>query len=111
MAILRKLEARAELGYRSNTSIENAVKAGLITRPILIGARAVGFPSDEIEAINAARIAGKTDDDIRALVEYLHGQRAIKFERLIGGMAANDAAPTPAPARPQAGKVIELRGA
>ena len=108
MAILRKLEARAELGYRSNTSIENAVKAGLITRPVLIGARAVGWPDDEIRTINAARIAGKTDDEIRALVEYLQGQRAIKFERLMGGMAANDAAPTPAPAHPQAGKVIEL---
>ena len=85
MAILRKLEARAELGYRSNTSVENAVKNGMLTRPVLIGARSVGWPSDEIEAINAARIAGKTDDEIRALVEYLQGQRAIKFERLMGG--------------------------
>ncbi|MDD2729310.1 hypothetical protein [Malikia sp.] len=105
MAILRKLEARAELGYRSNTSIDNAIKAGLMTRPVLIGARAVGFPADEIEAINAARIAGKTDDEIRALVEYLQGQRAIKFERLMGGMAAD-----PAPAKPQSGNVRELRG-
>ena len=106
MAILRKLEARAELGYRSNTSIENAVKAGLITRPVPIGARAVGWPDDEIRTINAARIAGKTDDEIRALVEYLQGQRAIKFERLMGGMAANDAAP----AKAQASNVRELRG-
>lgn len=104
MAILRKLETRAELGYRSNTSIDNAVKTGLITRPVPIGARAVGWPDDEIRAINAARIAGKTDDEIRVLVEYLQGQRAIKFERLMGGMAANDAAPAPA----AAGNVVEL---
>lgn len=104
MAILRKLETRAELGYRSNTSIDNAIKAGLLTKPVPIGARAVGFPSDEIEAINAARIAGKTDDEIRTLVEYLQGQRAIKFERLMGGIAANDAAPAPA----AAGNVVEL---
>ncbi len=105
MAILRKLEARTELGYRSNTSIENAVKAGLITRPVPIGARAVGWPDDEIRTINAARIAGKTDDEIRVLVEHLQGQRAIKFERLMGGMVVD---PAPAKAYPQAGKVIEL---
>ena len=104
MAILRKLETRAELGYRSDTSIQNAIKAGMLTRPVPIGARAVGWPDDEIRAINAARIAGKTDDEIRALVEYLQGQRAIKFERLMGGMAANDATPAPA----AAGNVIEL---
>lgn len=106
MAILRKQQAKAELGYRSDTSLSNAIKAGLLTKPIPIGARAVGFPDYEVEAINAARIAGKTDDDIRALVEYLHGQRAIKFERLIGGMAAD-----PAPAQHQTGNVHELRGA
>ena len=101
MAILRKLETRAELGYRSDTSIQNAIKAGLLTRPVPIGARAVGWPDYEVEAINAARIAGKTDDEIRVLVEYLQGQRAIKFERLMGGMAAD-----PAPA--QAGNVVEM---
>lgn len=104
MAILRKLETRAELGYRSDTSIQNAIKAGLLTKPVPIGARAVGWPDYEVEAINAARIAGKTDDEIRALVEHLQGQRAIRFERLMGGTAAD-----PAPA--QAGNVRELRGA
>jgi prophage regulatory protein len=35
----------------------------------------VGWPSSEVAAINAARIAGKTDDEIRALVVKLEEAR------------------------------------
>lgn len=102
-AILRFDGVLARTGHQSQTTIYNQIKAGLFPKPVPIGARAVGWPDYEVEAINAARIAGKTDDEIRVLVEYLQGQRAIKFERLMGGMAAD-----PAPA--QAGNVRELRG-
>jgi hypothetical protein len=33
------------------------------------------WPSDEVEAINAARIAGKTDEEIRTLVAKLEAAR------------------------------------
>jgi len=46
-----------------------------MTRPVKIGQRAAGYPANEVRAINAARIAGKSDDEIRALVERLHAQR------------------------------------
>ncbi|MEZ5629359.1 MAG: DUF3987 domain-containing protein [Burkholderiaceae bacterium] len=49
---------KAETGHRSHASIYNAVNTGLFTKPVPIGRRAVGWPSDEVEAINAARIAG-----------------------------------------------------
>jgi prophage regulatory protein len=35
----------------------------------------VGWPSSEVTAINAARIAGKTDEEIRALVVKLEAAR------------------------------------
>jgi prophage regulatory protein len=35
----------------------------------------VGWPSDEVAAINAARIAGKTDEEVRALVAKLEVSR------------------------------------
>jgi prophage regulatory protein len=47
----------------------------LFTSPVQIGARAVGWPDSELEALNAARIAGKTDDEIRALVVKLEAAR------------------------------------
>jgi prophage regulatory protein len=40
-----------------------------------IGARAVGWPEHEVTAINAARIAGKSDAEIRELVFRLEAAR------------------------------------
>ena len=40
-----------------------------------LGARAVGWPAGEVSAVNAARIAGRTDDEIRALVARLELER------------------------------------
>ena len=57
------------------TSFYEMVKAGLVTPPVLIGERSVGVPENEIEAINAARIAGKSKDEIRALVARLVAAR------------------------------------
>lgn len=51
------------------------VRAGLWTKPVLIGKRASGWPSHEIDALLAAQIAGKSDDEIRELVKQLHAAR------------------------------------
>jgi prophage regulatory protein len=66
---------KAETGHRSHASIYNAIKAGLFTKPVQIGQRSVGWPSDEVQAINAARIAGKPEAEIRELVKRLHAKR------------------------------------
>jgi prophage regulatory protein len=42
---------------------------------VKIGARASGWPSSEVAAINAARIAGATNEEIRALVAKLVAAR------------------------------------
>ncbi|KQU87631.1 hypothetical protein ASC78_25990 [Variovorax sp. Root318D1] len=76
MPILRIPSIKAEMGHRSNASVYNAVRAGLLTKPIKIGQRAVGLPDYEVSAINAARIAGKSDAEIRELVHRLHAKRA-----------------------------------
>ncbi len=75
MKILRMPAIKAETGHRSHASIYNAIKAGLFTKPVQIGQRSVGWPSDEVNAINAARIAGKSDAELRKLVERLHAKR------------------------------------
>lgn len=46
-------------------------------KPVLIGSRAIGTPESEVEALNAARIAGKPDDEIRALVVKLEAARKL----------------------------------
>jgi prophage regulatory protein len=66
---------KAETGHRSHASIYNAIKAGTFTKPVQIGQRSVGWPSAEVDAINAARIAGKSETEIRGLVNRLHTKR------------------------------------
>jgi prophage regulatory protein len=75
MQILRMQAVKAETGHRSHASIYSAVQAGTFVKPVKIGPRAVGFPADEVKAINAARIAGKSEADIKALVIRLHAKR------------------------------------
>lgn len=82
MAILRIHGVTAVSGYRSKTSVYNAVQAGLLTKPVAIGLRSVGWPDYEVEAVTAARVAGQPDEAIRALVNKLHAQRAERFEAL-----------------------------
>ncbi len=60
---------------RSRSAHYLDIQQGLFTAPVPIGARAVGWPADELAALNAARIAGKTEDEIRALVAKLQAAR------------------------------------
>ncbi len=75
MTILRMPAVKVETGHRSHASIYNAIHAGLFTKPVPIGQRSVGWPANEVQAINAARIAGKNDAEIRELVHRLHIKR------------------------------------
>jgi prophage regulatory protein len=43
--------------------------------PVSLGGRAVGWPADEVVALNAARIEGKPDTEIRELVTQLEVAR------------------------------------
>ncbi len=76
MAIWRIEACKAEAGYRSNASVYNLIRGGLWPKPVQIGQRSVGWPDEEVKAICAARIAGQSDEQIRALVNRLHAKRA-----------------------------------
>jgi prophage regulatory protein len=76
MAIWRIETCKQEAGYRSNASVYNLIREGLWTKPVPIGQRSVGWPSEEVDTLNKARIAGLSDDQIRNLVQKLHGKRA-----------------------------------
>lgn len=72
--ILRIPAVKTQSGL-SRSTIYQRITQGLWTKPVSLGARAVGWPSDEVDAINAARIAGKTDEEIRDLVGVLEAAR------------------------------------
>ena len=86
MPIWRLPATKAEMGWRSNASQYNAIRDGLFTSGVAIGQRAKGWPDYEVKAIAAARIAGKTDAQIRELVKVLHAKR-IELAILDGGAA------------------------
>ena len=68
--IVRRSEVR-QRGGRSNSSLHMDIANGLFPPPVAIGARAVGWPEDEVDAVIVARIAGKSPEEIRALVREL----------------------------------------
>lgn len=72
--IFRLPAVRIQSGL-SRSTIYLRIAQSLWTKPISLGARAVGWPSSEIDALNAARIAGKSDQEIRELVMKLEAAR------------------------------------
>lgn len=60
---------------RSRSAHYLDIKQGLFTHPVQIGPRAVGWPLPETSAINTARIAGKSEIEIRDLVAKLEAAR------------------------------------
>jgi prophage regulatory protein len=75
LTILRRTQVEARTGY-SRSTIYHRISQGLWTRQVSLGARSVGWPAGEVDALNAARIAGRTDDEIRELVKVLEQYRA-----------------------------------
>jgi prophage regulatory protein len=76
LPIILRLPAVVAMTGTSRSSVYLRIANGLFPRPVRVGSRAVGWPASEIAAINNARIAGQTDEDIRALVRRLHGARS-----------------------------------
>lgn len=72
--ILRKSLATDQFGI-SNSTFYARIKDGLIPPPISLGARAVGWLSTELDQVLAYVVAGKSDDEIRELVNQLVEQR------------------------------------
>ena len=73
-AILRLPAVKAATGL-SRSTLYLRIAHGVFTKPVSLGGRAVGWPAHEVAALNAARIAGKPDTEIRGLVAQLEAAR------------------------------------
>ncbi|MBC8508500.1 MAG: AlpA family phage regulatory protein [Chloroflexi bacterium] len=58
------------------------IQEGLCTKSVLTGVRSVAWPEHEIDALNAARIAGMDDSEIRSLVSQLEAERKTLANRV-----------------------------
>jgi prophage regulatory protein len=59
----------------SRSTRYNRIGEGLFSMAVRLGPRSVGWPEEEVDALNAARIAGKSDEEIRVLVKQLEAAR------------------------------------
>lgn len=75
--VSRVLRRKAVEDYtgEKKSALYGKCAAGLFPKPVKIGVRASGWPESEVAAVQAARIAGKSQDDIRALVRQLEAAR------------------------------------
>lgn len=60
---------------KSRSTLYRDIGKGMCTSPVNIGGERVAWPGHEIESIIKARIAGKSDEQIKALVAELEAAR------------------------------------
>lgn len=85
--LIPKVLVCAKLG-KGNTGLYADILAGLCTSPTKAGPRTSRWPSHEIDAVVAARMAGASNDQIRALVSRLHDLRQEQFKAVLAQVAA-----------------------
>jgi len=73
-SILRLPDVKAATGL-SRSTLYLRIAHGIFPHPVSLGGRAVGWPAHEVATLNAARIAGKPDAEIRTLVMQLEAAR------------------------------------
>ena len=72
--ILRLPAIKTSTGL-SRSTIYLRIAQGAFPKPVSLGGRAVGWPANEVAALNAARISGKSNSEIRDLVVKLEAAR------------------------------------
>lgn len=75
--LLRMREVEYTTGTTRSPTYDR-IADGLFIAPVSIGGGRVAWPENEVQAIVAARIAGRSDDEIRQLVIELETKRTGK---------------------------------
>ena len=78
MAVYRYLSSKQDvldaMGWGNSTHYEK-INNELFVEPVKLGPRTSRYPSDEVTLMQDAYIAGKSKEEIRALVRKLHAAR------------------------------------
>jgi prophage regulatory protein len=76
MLVLLRLLGVLSRTAESRSTHYSKIADGTMVPPISIGERAAAYPEHEVEAIIAARIAGRSNEEIKELVLRLIAQRS-----------------------------------
>lgn len=77
--LYRRPMVEQSIGEKRST-IYRKIKNGLFPKPVQIGGDLVAWPANEVQAIINARIAGKSDEQIKALVIELESARPQAYQ-------------------------------
>ncbi len=83
MNFLKIADVAAARGGQARSTVYVDISLGLLPKPVKLGARAVGFPKDEIDAVVGAVACGASDDQVKSLVSRLHAQRAVRLKSIL----------------------------
>lgn len=72
---VRPKDACRQLGGMGLSTLYAHIDRGMFPKPVALSRRFVVFPQEEVTAILNARLAGKTDDEVRQLVAELMEKR------------------------------------
>jgi prophage regulatory protein len=73
--MVRPKDTCQQLGGMGLSTLYAHMDRGLFVKPIALSRRFVVFPQEEVTAIINARMAGKTDEEVRQLVAELMEKR------------------------------------
>ena len=79
ITLLKIKEIMQRFGWCKQT-IYNRIKKGLFIQPVHTGVNSSRWPSNEVDRIQAAYIAGKDDEYIRTLVKQLMLERQQRID-------------------------------
>lgn len=82
MKLLRMPVAFERLGLGHSSGYAQ-IQAGLLPRAVKSGRRATSIPEHELNAVIAYRIAGKSDTELRELVQRLEADRARALDEFV----------------------------
>jgi prophage regulatory protein len=74
LALQRLPQVLAVTGL-SSAALYQRISAGLFPRPVKVGPKRSAWPSNEVQAIVRAHIAGRTESEIAELARDLHQRR------------------------------------
>lgn len=76
LKLLRVRQVLEKTGFASRITLHRLIGKKLWTKPVHATPRTASWPEHEVDALCKARIAEQGDDEIRALVDRLHAERA-----------------------------------
>ena len=82
LPVIRKATLSKNLD-KSDSTIDRDVQKGLLTPPIKFGERVSAWPEFEVDIVVAARIEGRSEDDIKQIVADLIVARKNIVARII----------------------------